>query len=106
MAPASATGVFGVPGADGAITPSPSPVVGSVELDWFGLETLVVADGTKTGSANANRFGDKVPAPVTIFGVAADMIAAVTAEGVAAGKSERYLAARPATCGVAIDVPL
>jgi hypothetical protein len=41
-----------------------------------------------------------------MFGVAADMIAVVTSEGVALGKSDKYRAARPATCGEAIDVPL
>jgi hypothetical protein len=70
------------------------------------LGILVGVKVNKSGSAYASRFGDKVPAFVTMFGVAADMIAVATAEGVAVGKSDRYLAARPATCGDAIDVPL
>jgi hypothetical protein len=43
---------------------------------------------------------------VTLLVVAVLSSALVTVEGVAAGTAWRYSAATPATCGVAIDVPL
>ena len=47
-----------------------------------------------------------MPALATTFGVASLTRADITAEGEAAGTDERYLAAAPATCGAAIEVPL
>ena len=64
----------------------------------------VVRGGGKTREY-ARRFGDPVPANRTAFGVAAPMIAACTWDGVAFVCVDRYAAAMPATCGVAIDVP-
>ena len=58
------------------------------------------------GAAKANRFGDSVPASATRFGVADVMIVDITVEGEAVGVDDRNLAARPATCGDAIDVPV
>ena len=51
------------------------------------------------------RFGDPVPAFVTLFSVALPVSAAVTAAADEVGFSWRYSAAAPATCGDAIDVP-
>ena len=54
----------------------------------------------------SSRLGEPVPGFVTLLGVAPRMTAALTAAGSAAGVACRISAAAPATCGVAIDVPL
>src|SRR6476469_4635985 len=54
----------------------------------------------------SRRFGEPVPAPVTLPEIAPPVIAVATAAGVAFGLPWRYSAATPVTCGVAIDVPL
>src|SRR5262245_24243440 len=46
------------------------------------------------------------PGLVILFTVALSVSAVPTCAGVASGWSARYSAAAPATCGVAIDVPL
>jgi hypothetical protein len=54
---------------------------------------------------NSKRFGEPL-ASVTLSSVAAARIAWVTCAGVAFGFTARYSAAAPATCGLAIEVPL
>ena len=53
----------------------------------------------------SSRFGEPVPAPVTLFGVEPLTMAAVTVAGEALGFVSRNKAATPVTCGVAIEVP-
>ena len=55
---------------------------------------------------NRSRFGLPAPAFDTALTVAAPISALATVAGVAAGFVARYSAAAPATCGVAIEVPL
>jgi len=64
-----------------------------------------VGVGPPVNNEKSNRFGEPVPAPVTLFGVELLMIAAVTCAGVAVGFVSRNKAATPATCGDAIEVP-
>ena len=54
----------------------------------------------------SSLFGDPVPAPETTPLVALVTSAFATEDGLAFGLSDRYSAATPTTCGVAIDVPL
>src|SRR5262249_38100051 len=67
---------------------------------------VVVGVVASTNALASSSFGEPVPGSVTSFGVAWSTIAAATSSGVAFGWSERYNAATPVTCGVAIDVPL
>src|SRR5262249_8322968 len=62
--------------------------------------------GASVTSEYSSRLGDPLPAPVTRSGVAELTMALLTVGGVAVGWLSRYNAATPATCGVAIDVPL
>src|SRR5690242_8809845 len=55
---------------------------------------------------NSSLFGEPVPGLVTTPEVALATRALDTVAGVAVGLAARYSAAAPATCGVAIDVPL
>ena len=55
---------------------------------------------------NRSRFGEPEPGDKTTPWVALETIASETAAGVADGFDSRYRAATPATCGVAIEVPL
>ena len=64
-----------------------------------------VGVGPPVNNEKSSRFGEPVPAFVTLFGVELLMIAAVTVAGEAVGFVSRNRAATPATCGVAIDVP-
>jgi hypothetical protein len=64
-----------------------------------------VGVGPPPNNENNNRFGEPVPALVTLFGVELLMIAAATVAGEALGFVSRNNAATPATCGDAIDVP-
>ena len=52
------------------------------------------------------RLGEPFPALFTTPCVALEVIVEATWEGVAVGFVSRYVATTPATCGVAIDVPL
>ena len=54
----------------------------------------------------SSLFGEPVPALVTLPVVASATMASRTWVGVSAGLFARYSAATPATCGVAIEVPL
>ena len=54
----------------------------------------------------SSRFGDPVPAPVTTPVVESATRRSRTCAGVKLGFAESTNAAAPATCGVAIDVPL
>lgn len=78
-------------------------VVPGVELFEFGEPGEVEGDddgvdvGAEPVAAKAKRFGDSVPALVTMLGVAAVMIADMTVDGDAVGIDDKYLAARPAT---------
>src|SRR5215211_4679159 len=54
---------------------------------------------------NSSRFGLPAPGSVITFGVAVLMIADVTCAALADGLRSRTVAAAPATCGDAIDVP-
>ena len=62
--------------------------------------------GAVPSSEYSRRFGEPVPGLVTLPVVALVVIALATVAGEAAGAPCRYSAATPATCGVAIDVPL
>jgi hypothetical protein len=62
--------------------------------------------GVPVGSVKSRRFRDPEPALFTTPGVAAPASADATALGDAPGFCARYSAAVPATCGVAIEVPL
>ena len=64
-----------------------------------------VGCGALVNSEKSSRFGDPVPALLTLFGVELLTIAAVTVAGEALGFVSRNNAATPVTCGVAIDVP-
>ena len=64
-----------------------------------------VGGGALVNSEKSRRFGDPVPALVTLFGVELLMMAAVTVAGDAVGFVSRNNAATPVTCGVAIEVP-
>ena len=64
-----------------------------------------VGCGAPLKSEKSSRFGEPVPALVTLFGVELLMIAAATVAGDAPGFASRNKAATPATCGDAIDVP-
>ncbi len=59
-----------------------------------------------TNAVSNSRLGEPVPGLVTFPVVALSLTAAATVAGVAVGSPCRYSAAAPATCGVAIDVPL
>ena len=100
-APASDTGVPGIPGIEGsAAVPDPGgTVVEEVGTVVPGDDGAVVpgADGTMSGSPYASLLGDNVPALVTTFAVVALMSAVITCDGVAVGAAERYRAAKPAT---------
>ena len=65
-----------------------------------------VGPGVAPLLTNSRRFGEPVPGLVTLFGVEAVISASATCAGEAAGVAPRTSAAAPATCGVAIDVPL
>ncbi|MDX6720335.1 MAG: hypothetical protein QOJ63_2589 [Solirubrobacteraceae bacterium] len=54
----------------------------------------------------SSRFGEPAPGLVTLPAVAEAFTTPETVAGEAAGLPCRYSAATPATCGVAIDVPL
>ena len=54
----------------------------------------------------SKRFGEPDPALVTLSGVELLTIALATSAAVADSSESRYSAATPATCGLAIDVPL
>src|ERR1700741_653842 len=80
-----------------------------------GMDTRVVLDtASQPGSGSgpppvpvkSSRLGEPAPAPVTLSGVALAVSAAVTSAGGASGLAARCTAAAPATCGVAIEVPL
>ena len=64
-----------------------------------------VGGGALVNNEKSSRFGDPVPALLTLFGVELLMMAAVTVAGEAVGFVSRNNAATPVTCGVAIDVP-
>ena len=64
-----------------------------------------VGGGAPVNSEKSSRFGEPVPALLTLFGVELLMMAAVTVAGEAVGLTSRNNAATPATCGEAIDVP-
>lgn len=102
--PLNALGRVGLPGTVGAcVVPDPGGPDDASGL--LGVITGGVA-GTTAGSPYANRLGDSVPADVTTLGVASLRIASITWLGTAVGAAERNRAARPATWGAAIDVPL
>ena len=65
-----------------------------------------VSVGTPVGFVNSRRFGEPVPGLPTTPVVALLVIADATVAGVADRVGRRYSAAAPATCGVAIEVPL
>src|SRR4051812_4428338 len=65
-----------------------------------------VAVATGVPSVKSNRFGDPAPADVTAPRVAAPMSQLRTDAALAFGFVWRKSATAPATCGVAIDVPL
>jgi hypothetical protein len=69
------------------------------EISFVSLKNLY---GIKEYS---KRFGEADPAFVTTFAVAAFTMAFRTCEGLAVWPC-KYRAATPATCGVAMDVPL
>lgn len=131
VSPASETGVLVFPGTD--IGPEPvgellpgccGEVVGAMVVEGVVVVIGDDVDGDdgdeddgvegdvgdveemSPGAAKANRFGDSVPASATRFGVADVMIVDITVEGEAVGVDDRNLAARPATWGDAIDVPV
>src|SRR3954454_11111981 len=54
----------------------------------------------------SSAFGEPVPGLLMWFGVALSFSACCTPAGEAVGLADRYSAAAPVTCGVAIDVPL
>ena len=85
-APASAIGVPGTPGTDGAES-VPEPGGNVVEPGTVVVAPLLV--GTAVGLAKASLFGDKVPALVTTLLVAALTTADITVAGDAAGTAER-----------------
>jgi hypothetical protein len=67
-------------------------------------------EGSGGGAAvrpeKSRRLGEPFPAPFTTPCVALEVIVEATCDGVAVGFVSRYAATTPATCGVAIDVPL
>jgi hypothetical protein len=67
---------------------------------------VVVGVDADSGAAKSNRFGELVPALATLLAVADAMIALATSSGRSAGLAPSSRAAAPATCGLAIDVPL
>src|SRR5687767_12419127 len=62
--------------------------------------------GAAPRSEYSKRLGEPVPGLEILFGVELSLIAAHTVAGDALGFPARYSAATPATCGVAMDVPL
>jgi hypothetical protein len=75
-------------------------VVGATVVAVVVVVTDVAVD------AKSNLFGEPAPAPMTTPVVDASRMADPTCDGVADGLSERYRATTPATCGLAIEVPL
>ena len=71
-------------------------------VDIAGGQAVQLVQGV---AGSERRFGDPVPANRTTFGVAEPVMAACTWDGVALVCVDRYAAAMPVTCGVAIDVP-
>jgi len=72
--------------------------------------TAIVAVATGCGvplaSEKSSKLGEPVPRPESLFGLAFALRNASIARGDAPGASSSARAATPATCGVAIDVPL
>src|SRR5262245_45497287 len=98
-----------------ALPVQPEIVIELVPVPRSGMATSVplVAAGHGPGGGggapapvNSRMFGEPVPGLVILFGVPLDFSAAWTVAGDAVGLSPRNSAAAPATCGVAIEVPL
>jgi hypothetical protein len=77
------------------------PLEGDVKFTVGGVASPPPEEATYS-----KRLGDPVPALVTLLGVALLFNDVATASGVAVGLAAKYSAAAPATCGVAMDVPL
>jgi hypothetical protein len=71
-----------------------------------GLVVVVVGAEDDSGAAKSSRFGEFVPALVTLLAVADATMALATWSGRSPLSAPRSRAAAPATCGLAIDVPL
>src|SRR4051794_13364523 len=70
------------------------------------FSTVGGTTGTVSTREYSSRFGEPDPRPVTTPVLAEVRSASATEAGDAEGKAWRYSAAAPATCGVAIEVPL
>ena len=70
------------------------------------MAAVAAAAERRPSSEYSSRFGEPEPGLETLFCVALAVIVPATVAGDAAGLPCRYKAATPATCGVAIDVPL
>ena len=67
---------------------------------------MTVSGWRSPASAYSKRFGVPAPRPLSTSAVARPVRASATAAGVAPGWRPSTSAAAPATCGVAIEVPL
>src|SRR5829696_5328136 len=79
---------------------APVPVRAPVYVNELGGVTVPVS------SEYTRRLGEPVPALVTLLGVEVVMMALATVATVAVVLPSRYSAATPATCGLAMLVPL
>ncbi len=81
-------------------------VVQPVAVSKLSEKTVVTGGGGVPLLTNSSRFGEPVPAPVTTPVVESATSRSRTWAGVKLGFADSTNAAAPATCGVAIDVPL
>src|SRR4051812_33322766 len=99
----------------GALPATPLTAIGEVTAgpaSGMATSAPLLNDGPAGGGVvppvpvDSSRFGEPVPGLPTTFGVALATSASRTCCAVAPVWSARYSAAAPATCGVAIEVPL
>ena len=90
----------------GTVVVGATVVVDGTTAVVVGATTVVVGDGASVEPTYKSLLGEPTPGSVTTPVVADTRICEATCAGVIDGLTERTMAAAPATCGAAIDVPL